>query len=82
MVSNTSEECNVRCNYEKDGPWTCITQHPGVDELLRTTHLEVILNIFQCYHGKSYYLFGLLSNVYSWCLLLLGLLLLLYYVLF
>ena len=64
MVSNTSEECYVRCNYE-DGQWTCITQHPGVDELLSPADLEVILKNFQCYQSKSYYLFGLISNVYS-----------------
>ena len=64
MVTSTSDKCHERYNYE-DGPWKCITQHPGVDELLKPAPLEVIWNNFQCYHGKLYYFFGLLYNLYS-----------------
>ena len=50
-VTPAYNRCFERYNYD-DGPWKCITDHPGINELLAPAPLEVIWQSFKAYHGK------------------------------
>ena len=51
--------------YDQDaGPHRCITDHPGVLELLAPAPLEVMWENFKSTHGKYFHVFSL--ECFSW----------------